>query len=404
MVFCLLLFVSSVLLSSCWSKKELIDLAIVAAIGIDKGENKEFKGTFQIFNPVNTAGGLQGGNAGEGTSVQVYTTEGDSLVDVSRRISNKLSRSVYYSHASLVVIGSELAEEEGILRIMDALDRDVEFRDTSKIVLAHEGSAEDLLKVLTPIDKIPAEKIVKTMEASEERWGEQMEVNLQEAISTLINPGKELMLPVFKIDGSAQEGKESGNIQSSIPKTIIVANGLAIFKEGKMISWLQGDKAKGALWVLDKINATNIEIDWEEENSVISFQVDKSQSKIKLEMVNGQPQFIIKVNFRGSIGEVEIPLDITEQEVVNKIEKKVENKVEQIINNVIEDAQEKKTDIFGLGSELHYSHPEEWKKVKKNWNNDYFPELDIKVVVNADVVRTGLRGNPFWLQLQENNK
>lgn len=51
-----------VLLTSCWSKKELTDLAFVSAMGIDKTKDGRYELTFQIINPGNVAG-LQGAAA-----------------------------------------------------------------------------------------------------------------------------------------------------------------------------------------------------------------------------------------------------------------------------------------------------------------------------------------------------
>lgn len=57
---------TTLLLSGCWSKKELTDLAIVAALGIDKNEEGRYVGTLQIINPSNVAGGMQGGGGSQG--------------------------------------------------------------------------------------------------------------------------------------------------------------------------------------------------------------------------------------------------------------------------------------------------------------------------------------------------
>ncbi|RCX18436.1 hypothetical protein DEU47_1151, partial [Bacillus sp. AG236] len=61
--FLLLLMTMMVLLTSCWSKKELTDLAIVAAMGIDKTKDGRYHLTLQIINPGNVAG-IQGGGGG----------------------------------------------------------------------------------------------------------------------------------------------------------------------------------------------------------------------------------------------------------------------------------------------------------------------------------------------------
>ncbi len=55
-LFLLLMTIMMVLLTSCWSKKELTDLALVSAMGIDKTKEGRYELTFQIINPGNVAG------------------------------------------------------------------------------------------------------------------------------------------------------------------------------------------------------------------------------------------------------------------------------------------------------------------------------------------------------------
>ncbi|WP_445648562.1 Ger(x)C family spore germination protein, partial [Priestia aryabhattai] len=57
----LVMMTMTILLTSCWSKKELTDLAIVSAMGIDETKDGRFHITLQIINPGNVAGGMQGG-------------------------------------------------------------------------------------------------------------------------------------------------------------------------------------------------------------------------------------------------------------------------------------------------------------------------------------------------------
>uniref|UniRef100_UPI00403FB214 Ger(x)C family spore germination protein n=1 Tax=Paenibacillus sp. FSL W7-1279 TaxID=2921697 RepID=UPI00403FB214 len=50
------------LIAGCWSRAELTDLAIVSAFAFDKDEEGQYVGTFQIINPGNVPGALQGGH------------------------------------------------------------------------------------------------------------------------------------------------------------------------------------------------------------------------------------------------------------------------------------------------------------------------------------------------------
>jgi spore germination protein KC len=403
-LFLCLMLIGIVLISGCWSNKELNDLALVAALGIDKNEEGRYVGTFQIVNPGNVAGGLQGGGNGEQSPpVTVYTAIGNNLVEVSRRASSKVSRRLYYAHTNLVVISDKLAKEEGIATIFDSLDRDTEFRNTTTVVIARDTKAADLVKTLTPIDKIPANKVIKTLKITEKRWGEHINVDIQEVMKSLVSPGKEPVITGFHLNGNAKQAEKLENIQETTPKATLGASGLAIFKEGKLIDWFQGKTARGAVWGLDKIKATDVNINWIGKKAAIAYQVIRQKTKVSANMKKGQPKISIHVHAEGDIGEVMVPVNLTDPHVMMKIEKALEKEIKKEINDAVQRAQKNKSDIFGFGEAIHRSDPKAWKKLKHDWSDVHFPELEVDVTVDAFIRRTGLR-NKSYLSGRENNR
>ncbi|MFS0614131.1 Ger(x)C family spore germination protein [Bacillus subtilis] len=397
MVLSALLF-AVILLSGCWDKKELTDIAFVAAFGVDKGENGGYIGTFQIINPGNVAGGLQGGSGQNYATVTVYEVYGNNLTEVSRRAANEISRVLFYSHANLVVIGEELAKEEGVAGFMDAFDRDDRFRDTAKVVIAKDTSANNLLKITTPIDKIPANKIIKTLQFSKQQWGEQWPVSIRELINVLVADGKEAILPSFRYSGSVQDGQSVKNLESMAPNAVLSADDMAIFKNDKLIGFFHEKEALGAAWIMNHIDESTIGINWGEKKEAISFQIIKEKTKVAVRMQDGKPSVTIDITTKGELGEVGVPINIEDRQIREKITKKVENKIKQMVHSPIERTKELQTDVFGFGEKLYKEHPEAWKKIKNDWNDQYYPELDVNVTVNASITRTGLRTNPFTFE------
>ncbi|VEF49760.1 spore germination protein KC [Bacillus freudenreichii] len=396
---CLLVFLPMFLLAGCWNKKELTDLAFVAALGIDKGEDGMLIGTFQIINPSNVAGGLQGGSQGEASTVTVFTSTGKNIVEANRRASSKVPRLLYYSHANLLVLGEKLVKEEGLNKVLDALDRDVEFRKTAKVVIAHDTTAEEILRISTPIDKVPANKVVKTLKYSERQWGGHFSVNLRDILENLTTTGKELVIPSFKINGDKEEGRSAENVKATTLKAELVADGLALFKGDKLIGWSNEKEARGIVWGLNKIKETNITIDWDEKKDAISYQVIKAKTKVKVDMMDGKPVISILVGTKGDIGETDAPINMKDQDVRDKIDKKVEKKIKRLVHQAVEEAQENGIDIFGFGEKVYRDHPKAWKNLKRNWNDKHFQELTVKVNVDATILRTGLRSNPYINQI-----
>lgn len=398
-VLLIITFICVVFLPGCWSQKELTDLALVSALGIDKNKEGKYVVTFQIVNPNNVAAGKQG--SGQTAPVTVYTITGDNLVEASKKAAEKVSRRLYYSHTNLVVISEELAKKEGIMKIFDALERDPEFRTTTPVVIAHQTKAKNILVTLTALDKIPSNKVIKTLEFSEKRWGEFFKVNVQEVIKNLVSPGKEPIISGFEIGGSEKEGKKMTDFQNTTP-TRIQASGLAIFKNGKLIDWFHRGEAIGTSFILDKVKATDININWMEENEAIAYEMIRQKTKVSASKEkNKLPVITIDVTAEGDIEELEVPVDISNPDVLVQIEKEVEKKIKKEIETAVHQAQEDKADIFGFGEMVHLKNPKEWKNLKKDWHDIHFPQLEVKVKVDAFVRRTGLRNKSYLSNIGE---
>ncbi|MCM3768968.1 Ger(x)C family spore germination protein [Priestia aryabhattai] len=404
-LFLLLMMTMTVLLSSCWSKKELTDLAIVSAIGIDKTKDGRYHLTLQIINPGNVAGGMQGGGGGtQSPPVTIYSASGDNIVEASRRASSKISRRLYYAHANLIVIGEKLARENGLNPLIDAMDRDPEFRNTATMVIANHSTAADFVKTLTPVDKIPANKVLKTLEFTQREWGENIKLTLQEVIKKLRSPGEQTIVGGFRVVGNHKQAQMLENLQESAPEATLRASGIAVLKQGKLVDWLYGEKARGTIWILDKIQGTDINIDWGGEKEAIAYQTVRQKTQISAQVKNGQPYISVHARVEGDIAEIEVPVDITNPKVITKIEQLLRTEIEKELKKAIEHAQKNKADIFGFGEVVHRSRPNQWKKIKSEWSDVYFPKLKVDITVEAYVRRAGLRNKSFLSGIKENQK
>ena len=388
------------LLSGCWSQKELTDIAFVSALGIDKTDEGKYVGTIQVINPSNVAATAQGSGT-QSTPVTIFSSTGDTITETVRRSTAKVSRRLYFTHMNLLVIGEELAREEGIELLFDAIDRDPEFRTTTTVVIAHGARAEDFVKILSTLEKIPANNVIKVLESSEKRWGEHAAFSVYDVIQSLVSPGKEPVITGFILKGEVNQGKKLENLQQSSPDTKIEANGIGIFKKGRLVDWLDNEPSRGALWVLNKIRATAIEVDWEENKDAIVYDLIRQKTNVSASMKNNQPTITIEVNGEGQIGELKVPVNLNDPYVLLEIEKKLEKEIKEEIEDSIRKAQENQSDIFGFGEAVHRSNPNEWKRLKLDWNEVHFPELQAEVTVNAFIRSTGLRNKSYLSTMEK---
>ncbi|HWO96477.1 MAG TPA: Ger(x)C family spore germination protein, partial [Bacillus sp. (in: firmicutes)] len=125
-IFLLLFFCGSVfLVSGCWDRVELNDLAIVTAAAIDKKGENEIELSIQVFIPKTlSSGGGQGGGGGSGggTMTLVTSKKGANLADALSKLQSEIPRKVFWGQCKVFIFGEKLAKE-GIQEQMDFLLR-----------------------------------------------------------------------------------------------------------------------------------------------------------------------------------------------------------------------------------------------------------------------------------------
>lgn len=97
----------TLVLSGCWSRKELNELAVSIGLGIDQTENG-YLVTTQIVAPRQAASGAGGAN---GPPALVMATEESTVIEALRKLTTKLPRKIYLSHLSILLIDESIARE-----------------------------------------------------------------------------------------------------------------------------------------------------------------------------------------------------------------------------------------------------------------------------------------------------
>jgi spore germination protein KC len=169
--------------------------------------------------------------------------------------------------------------------------------------------------------------------------------------------------------------------------------GVALFKEGKLRSWLDGDKVRGVLWIQNKIESSIITTDCKDEKEAISIEIVRAKTGVTAEVLAEKPIIHINIRQEGYVGEVTCPIDLTKKEEIAKLEKEWERETEKQVMEAVKAAQSEKSDIFGFGEVVNRANPKAWKKMKKEWNNT-FAESKVDVKVDAFIRLPGKRTNP----------
>ena len=388
-----ILFMLTPLLSACWNQKELTDLAFVMALGIDKGKDKKFKLSFQLVNPGNVSTGQNGGG-GQGLPIAVYRSTGDTITEAARNATKKVSRRLYYAHTNIVVVSEKVAKED-LLYILDALDRDPEFRTTTEMVVARGCTAEEIVTTLTILDRLPVNKITKQIKASEAMLGENMTVSIDDFLTGVVSKGKQTFLNGYSLIGKKSKAREFENLQKTTTDAFLASNGLAIFHDGLLRGWVDSDEARGIVWIQDKLKSTDINIAWNKKKKALVVAPIRSKTKVSVHFINQKPQINIKIDSEGWVSEANTVIDLNNPKIIEKIDELVEKEITRQILDSVHAGQKLKSDIFGFGDKVHVTNPDLWKKIKGNWDEE-FASLKVNVTADFYVRREGIRTLPFW--------
>ncbi|MEH7334738.1 Ger(x)C family spore germination protein [Neobacillus drentensis] len=369
------------LLTSCWNRKELNELAIVVGMGIDIVDDK-FVVTVQVVNPGEIAESQGGGGK---SPVVVYQEKGNTLFEAIRRITTVSPRKLYFSHLRLLVLGEEFAKK-GIAKTLDLLSRDPEMRTDFYIVIAKNKKAGDILKIVTTMERIPAQKVFESLLSSEKAWATTIQITMDQLIYDIISEGISAKLTGIKLIGGVQEGENLENTQQTKPNAFLKYDSIGVFRKDKFIGWLSENESKGLNYALGNVTSTVVTIPCPQKGKT-AIELIHTTSELKTEVSDHKPKGIIKITTVGNVGNVQCKtLDLTKPETIRFLENETRKNIEHTIYKSLYAAQKKyKIDPFGFGEALHRSNPDYWHLIQKDWLQIFenMPvEIDVKVKIH----------------------
>lgn len=377
MLYSCVLIVIALLMTGCWSRKELNEFAIVVAVGIDKVE-EEYEVTVQIVDPSEIASNKASGGR---TPIVLYHEKGGSVFEAIRKLSTITPRKPYFSHLGMIILGEELAKE-GIGQTLDFFARDQELRGNFLVAVSDQAPAKDILSILSPLEKIPANKMNNSLKNSSDVFATSSPTRFDDLLKDLGRKGKNTVLTTIRIIGNPEEGASKDNVEKTIPDTHLHYTGMAVFKNEKMVGLLNEEESKGYSYIKDKVKSTANIIACPEEGTITT-EVTDSKTKVNGKMVKGNPRIELEIHSNQNVAEVDCLIHLGKEKTITGLDKISSKTLEEIVTNTLDTIQNKyKADVFGFGEAIHRADPKAWKKLEKDWEQ-LFPKLEVHV--KADV-------------------
>jgi spore germination protein KC len=193
--------------------------------------------------------------------------------------------------------------------------------------------------------------------------------------------------------GDAENGERLSNLQETDPSAKIIAEGMAVFKSGKLTAWLKGQDARGITWVNNKLKSTVITLKCSEKPGKIAIETYHSSTKKKARVRNGQPVIEIEIRQTGKVGEADCSVDLTKSAEIQKLSQQWEEETKGEVELAVKKVQLIGSDILGFDDTVERDQLKLWKTIESKWG-DIFPGVTVEVSVKTFILRTGMRTKP----------
>lgn len=384
MLCCLMLLATQ---TSCWSSKEIEDLALYSGLALDTGELtvteqalEEQDSTYPKHNkitvtiqmvPANSVGGIESSDTSSGAPYMNVTGTGDSVLEIFRQFSIRRERPIIGHHLKVIVVSSELLKHQEMNQLMDFVLRDNDIRPSTMVFLS-QGRADETL-VSKDKNEIPAFHI-RDMIRNQKRTSKVMDPVILSKLDALMYSKRSYALQNLVTANGEVEFSGAGIIKGDTGHWV----GRLNQQDTECLSWLTNKGETGIIKTYDR------------NNQPITYEMKAMKSKVTANTDGGNLAFDVKITTEGRLSETwngeEYP---SATQHAQKAEKLFREKLEQMMQALIQKLQsDYKADVAGFGDRLSIQKPALWRKSEDHWD-DVFSRTPIHINVELKITDFG---------------
>jgi spore germination protein KC len=384
----LLLFLSiqTLLLSGCWDRTEINDLAIITAAGLDITKEHQVELSVKIFTSQTSKGQGMGGmstsDGGGPGQFAVQSATGVTLADAASKLQQMLPHKVFWGQDEVFVFGERLAKQ-GLAEPMEFLTRHPAPREHANVFVS-KGLAKDVLRLNPPMEQSVADVL---REMAKSQTG--LNISLKEFAQMMAGKAGAAAVPWVEIKGNQDD-------QGETP----VIHGTAIIKNGKMVGHVNPEVTRGIMWLRNEVKSATVNVRPQGTKGYVSLFLLRSHTKLVPHIEGNNWSVTVKIETEDDIVENSTDLNLMDMKNLPSLESAMRADIEKRVKSALTEAQERlNADIFGFADAFYRKYPKEWNRAKDDWDERY-PKVKVKLETKAKVVRPGLTGKNLFQQNQ----
>lgn len=346
----LIIILTLLLCTGCFDYKEINDLAIINAIGVDY-ENDEYVITLEILNDQIDK---------DSSKITSYTKvgHGKNLTSAIENAADKLSKQLIFNHIKLMILSKSIIEEK-FENIIDLFLRNTYFRENFYVISATKNKPETLLNHTTNEAPIASTAITDTLESIRYSSNTNVLKKFDEIVEEVITYGIDTCF---------------SNI--TLKDNEFIVDGMSIFNNYSYKSNLSNEYVKIYNLLTDNFDRPTYTINYDN----LSFTTAINNGKINAEINNGSIN--VTGNLMGRIIDNDPKYNIRDPKNLERIDNDFTNLLNKKIPEFIKVLQDNNSDILGITRNYY--------KKTRTKDKDYWLKLDIKSNIKFNINKKGL--------------
>lgn len=346
----LILIIILFTLTGCYDYKEINDLAIISAIGVDI-QDDTYITTLEVLNDE------QEKDSAKLTSY-TKTGEGKTLTSAIENAADKLPKQVTLNHVKLMVLSNSIINEK-FENIMDFFLRNTYFRENFYVVSSIDNTPDEILKITTenaPIASIAITSILENMDYSSN--------------SNILKKFNEINEEVITF------GLDTCFSNITLDNKDFLVDGMVIFHNYDYKGKLNNEDVKLYNILRNKFDRPSISKKYESKYFTVAINDGSTKLNIEKGSIN------ITGDLSGRILDNEANFDIKSKDILSFLDKDFSSELNNKFTLFLKTLQEKESDILGL-TKNYYNKT----RIK---DENYWKYLDVKSSVDYYINKKGL--------------
>lgn len=382
----MLIGVFSALLTGCWDKVEINELAIGELVGADMDpETKKQTVYYQIVNP-EAVTALK--SSVVKSPVYTYKVEATSISELGLKTSEVIPRNLFPDHYQSEIVTERYARQ-GLQSFLNFFERQYN-RRSDLYLFVTDSPLSDVMMSFTPLQRLPGRYLRSLIELESKSTGRASKKSRVKDLVENMESSVLTVLPMVSIGESTSTPTTNRYEQIDAIRGSLKLSGGAVFRQDRMIGKLP--KEEMAYYYLLKGDSQQFFESLTINGRKVDIQARKPKIRKRLSADSGKPVWEVDISTQLVLMQNEQRKSLTTEnleEIKEAFNRQVHKKLTDFFHNAVKNGW----DYFGLEETIKSKRNKAWRSLQEQ--KDAWRQTKLQLSVKSRMVEIGEIVNPY---------